>query len=130
MKALVMHLHTRLDAPWSKTVYASDASGDGFGVCSASFDEELVRKTGSWLERWRFRRLLPHEWAPRRRALGELPEITDPTTATDSPLVTQQWKLRVGFPEVDHAFHKNSAPWKTLFAGPFRYTEHITLKEG
>ncbi len=30
MKALALCLYTRLDATWSKTVYGSDASGDGF----------------------------------------------------------------------------------------------------
>ena len=93
-------LASDLDQPFSDVVFASDASGSGAGVCRTRFDVQQVEKVACWNEKWRFRRLLPHEWAPRRRALGEFDEITDPRTVDASQADDGQWLCRGGFPEV------------------------------
>ena len=59
----------RLDLKWSGTVRATDACETGWGACSAEIGTAAARSHGLWNERWRFRRLRPDEWAPRRRAL-------------------------------------------------------------
>ena len=64
---------------------ATDASTSGWGICRTHRPASEVQALGQWEERWRFRRLRPDEWAPRRRAIpafGELDVLTDPRTAT------------------------------------------------
>lgn len=130
MSAICMHLQTSLDAPWSQTCRASDASGSGMGVRAASFSEDAVADVGKWREKWRFKRLSPTEWAPRKSALDELDELTDPRTVVGAPArLEDQWDLHEGFPEVPKSMC-DPGQWTALFAGRFKYDEHIGVKEG
>lgn len=67
----------RLDLGFPPVVAATDASMSGVGECQAAWPEEAIRDAAKWQEKWGFRRLAPTEWAPRRRALNELHEITE-----------------------------------------------------
>jgi len=130
MSALTMLLGSDLSRPWSETVTCSDASPWGLGVCEKSVPCDKVAEMGRWQERWRFKRLEPNEWAPRRRALGELDEITDPRTVHNT-LITDDcdWKFRVGFPEVPEE-ECRAEDWKTVYAGKFAFKESIGILEG
>eukprot|EP00959_Pyramimonas_sp_CCMP1952_P356922 7473823-Pyramimonas_sp.AAC.1 len=124
-------LSARLDRPWSPVVTASDAANRGMAVCEAIFPVSAVASVGRWRERWRYRRLNPDEWAPRRRALAqEFAEIEDPLTVTAcSPSPSGPgWALHQGFPEVPRELATTG--YRTIYAGPLRYQEHIGVKEG
>ena len=62
-------LFADLRKPWSLTLTASDASPEGYGICETIVSPEEGASLGDWWERWRFKRLEPEQWAPRRRAL-------------------------------------------------------------
>lgn len=84
----------------------------------------------AWQEKWRFRRLWPTEWAPRRRALDEVHEV--PALSSVRPELAgddRSWAMRRGFPEIDEAVVRQ-ARWKTVYAGPFRLHERSGLKDG
>ena len=131
MKSVVFLLVAELDLPWSTRVLTTDASEQGIGVCVKEVEVGEVRDTAQWNEKWRYKRLDPSEWAPRRRALGEFPEITDPHTVTPAdPLEYSEnrFEMRKGFPEVpDHITSEQN--WKTLYAGPMQ-REDIGILEG
>lgn len=67
---IVPMLFSSLRRPWSDVVTCTDASPDGYGICQTTLPNETVNNIGRWQERWRYKRLPPSEWAPRRRALG------------------------------------------------------------
>ena len=116
---------------WSQTITATDASPEGYGVCERECGVEDVRSVGKWSERWRFRRLPPEEWQPRRRATGLNP-FSDISTGgasgeTSDPLEYVSNEL---FPEVPFSLMEPEA-WHTVLMGRWRVaSEHITLKEG
>ena len=58
-----------LDAPWSDTVTAVDASEAGFGVCEANWGHEQAGEVGALRERSCFRGPLAPSATPRERAL-------------------------------------------------------------
>ena len=97
--AVSVLLASQLDRPWSSTVTATDASTTGFGVCEKTIEPSIVSELGRWHEKWRFRRLQPDEWAPRRRALDDFPEITDPSTVLTNNVI-DGWARVTGFPVV------------------------------
>ena len=44
-------------------------------------ETSAIQDIGRWSERWRYKRLPPSEWGPRRRALGpSLGPLYDPST--------------------------------------------------
>lgn len=67
---IVPLLHADLRRPWGNDVHCTDASPDGFGICSMTASLSEVSHVGRWNERWRYRRLPPEQWQPRKRALG------------------------------------------------------------
>ena len=124
--------------PWSPRMVTTDASPTGWGICSSLLDPELVATHGRWNERWRFRRLSPDEWAPRKRALA-LHEAVDPFHDLNTvplgvfrgnPLCAVppelRWREREGFPEIGPT---DDWGWKVDRLGVFKYDEHITAKE-
>ncbi|CAK0842121.1 unnamed protein product [Prorocentrum cordatum] len=125
--AVAALLGAQLDRPLSPTVTATDASTTGFGVCEKKLDSSEVSELGKWHEKWRFKRLQPEEWAPRRRALDDFPGITDPATVLANNVI-DGWAEVAGFPEAPrHVLHKEG--WRVIYKGPYRYVEHIGLKE-
>ena len=128
---LIPLLFADLRKQWSETVHCTDASPDGYGVCTRSLEAKHVESMGRWNERWRFRRLEPDEWGPRRRALG-----LDPFSDGDTVLGTgalfdeiDEMGTNENFPEipfeVTHPSH-----WKTVLMGKWRQDGAITAKEG
>ena len=132
-------LSGNLGRSWSSEVGATDAATNGWGMCERKLDPGQVRAIGVWNERWRFRRLEPSEWAPRRRAFDPPPDpILDPSTVVleDDPFLGTeptpselQWAPRAGFPEVPPDILKFE-DWQTLKAGRFKFKESIGAKEG
>ena len=130
MACLVPLLFSDLTREWSSCVTVGDASLSGLGVCERTLDVDTVREIGSWRERWRFKRLDPLEWAPRKRALGELDVVTDPqTVVVDQVPRDRQWAHLEGFPEVP-AWVTDPDHWNTIYAGRFKFKEHIGILEG
>ena len=50
-------LFADLRRDWSDEVHCTDASPDGFGVCSTFASVDEVQNVGRWNERWRYKRL-------------------------------------------------------------------------
>ena len=128
---------SRLDLPWSPYVTATDACESGWGACKAFIGSDKAREHGMWTERWRFKRLLPDEWAPRQRALREpdsqhLDVFADPRTvglaeSDEVPVPSEQkWKAYEGFPELGNVPEWD---WHVTRSGRFRYDENICVKE-
>ena len=130
-------LQTNLRRPWSPEIVCTDASPSGWGVCRAPIKASRAAEMGSWNDRWRYRRLDPDEWAPRRRALdgyGKDPFLD--LSSVDPPLLPgsshprgseMAWMAREGFPEVGDV---TDLDWRVSKLGLFKYDEHITSKEG
>ena len=55
IRSLLPLIAADLARPWCSTVYASDASPFGLGVCARKIDPASVRAIGSVAEKWRFR---------------------------------------------------------------------------
>lgn len=129
---IVPLLVASLRRPWSETVTCTDASPVGYGICQAVFDIDTVDSIGRWQERWRFRRLPPSEWAPRRRAMGA-DVVGDVATVTGNAPFHDESDLYVhneSFPEVPSGL-MNPHLWRTKKMGKWsNKAEHITLKEG
>ncbi len=124
-----------LGRPFSRRVVATDASPSGWGICAAELPPEKAAELGRWCERWRFRRLGPDEWAPRRRVEGlNLDPLAHPWTVPartfgESGFVVPsklQWEAREGFTEITDC---PKLLWKVTRLGRFRFEEHITAKE-
>ena len=117
--------------PWSDVITATDASPDGYGVCESLAPPGAARDLGAWNERWRFRRLPPEQWAPRKRQRGR-DVLSDPVTVglvTDA-FEEQQLYYNDDFPEVDSSFLMPDR-WHTVKMGRWGYKhEGITIKEG
>lgn len=128
---LIPLLFADLRREWSETVHCTDASPDGYGVCTRSLDAKLVESMGRWNERWRFRRLDPDQWGPRRRALG-----VDPFSDVSAVLGSgscfdelDEMETNVDFPEIPREVTQPSY-WKTVLMGKWRHEGAITVKEG
>ena len=129
-------LRANLSSKWGNDIIAFDASPYGWGCCSSQVGAVQAKELGAWRERWRFRRLEPPEWAPRRRAINKdsgLAVLTDPRTLSSQhdslecfrlPGSEQQWKEREGFPEFPPQL-LDSGNWKTEKFGKFNHKEHI-----
>lgn len=129
---IVPLLVAKLRRTWSETVFATDASPDGYGICERPLGLSSVRQIGGWNERWRFKQLPPEEWAPRTRALHRDP-LVDHVTVTGVSLeedIFNRYQRNEAFPEVDPEVME-PGDWKTVLMGRWGNTsEHITIKEG
>ena len=118
---------------------AVDSSLWGWGACSTTLPAVSAAALGAWSERWRYKRLPPEEWAPRRRLdltttlpdvlsdIGTaLPEPTLP--GSDIPLASElDWTVRAGFPDPPDI---RRWEWEISDWGRWRFKEHITQFEG
>ena len=68
---LIPLLFADIKRGWSDVITCTDASPDGFGICEQRVGGASAQRLGRWNERWRFKRLGPEEWAPRRRGSSE-----------------------------------------------------------
>lgn len=69
-RALLPLLVTHLSLPWQPTVYTSDASDTGYGVCESTWETSQVAFYGRRSERWRY--MAEDAIAARSHALGTL----------------------------------------------------------
>ena len=128
---LIPLLFADLRKQWSNTLFCTDASPDGYGVCCRDVEQTTAESLGRWNERWRFKRLGPEEWAPRRRALGRDPFVDGTTVVGDEWEYDQNDNVEQNedFPEVPLSVVEASQ-WKTVLMGKWRSSEAITVKEG
>ena len=129
---LVPLLVSNMKMPWSPIITCTDASPTGYGVCEYEAGVDVARQLGRWQERWRFRRLSPAEWQPRKRAAG-LDPFRDMGTVRgtlDEVDDLDQYTANESFPEIPAGI-MNPSLWRTVSMGKWEHTrEHITLKEG
>jgi len=129
---LVPMLFAALRRPWSSTVICSDASPQGFGLCEREDNISRIRDMARWHERWRFKRLDPCEWNPRRRAMGSdvVADMGTVLGVNEDERLLEQYVQNDDFPEIPKQF-MDPKSWKTCLMGKWgRQDEHITLKEG
>ena len=123
---LIPLLFADLRKQWSNILFCTDASPDGYGVCCREVERSTAESLGRWNERWRFKRLGPEEWAPRRRALGRDP-LVEGITVVGGDSIEQG--LNEDFPEVPLDV-VDSSHWRTVLMGKWRQKEAITVNEG
>lgn len=115
-----------------RTITCTDASPEGYGICSLDAGCDVARSLGCWQERWRFRRLAPEEWKPRARATGWDP-FRDASTFCGTLYDEDDldpYTSNEAFPEVPSSLLRPSR-WQTVSMGRWRDTsESITIKEG
>ena len=125
-------LFADLRRDWSDEVHCTDASPDGFGVCSTFASVDEVQNVGRWNERWRYKRLPPQDWQPRRRAMA-LDVFSDVSTVSGTGFHEMSYDNYIEnplFEEVPNGLLHPSR-WSTKMMGKWEHTEeHITLKEG
>jgi hypothetical protein len=127
-------LEAPLGQPWSQVATATDASPYGWGIVTRVLSPNIISDLGKWKENWRYKRLDPSEWAPRRRtSVTNDPYacITDPRTL-GHPVLSHstfelhpselKWIEREGFPEVPESLLTEG--WTTKRFGKFKYDEH------
>ena len=130
----------KLDLVWDPEVRCSDASTTGWGASTATPPYSEIQRTGVWDERWRFVRLPPEEWRPRRRAftaVQSLDCVEDPRTLGNQMHVFDVDGLQVPVPsELEIGFRKGFPEtqqkhwrWRTSTSGWFEYHESISVKE-
>ena len=118
-----------MSAPWSPTLTATDASSTGYGVCTRDVAHEQAAELGRWSERWRYRRLDPSEWCPRKRTVEPLDVLADPRTIFPHLRDDTSFREREGFPEVPADLMRPKLG-RTVFSAPLRTPDHITALEG
>lgn len=128
---LIPLLYADIRRGWCQTVQCTDASPDGFGICETTLSSTEVESMGRWCERWRYRRLPPEDWAPRRRALARDP-FSDPFTVLgwqEGDEEQHHFVENDNFPEIPLEY---LAPerWKTALMGKWDSQESIAIKEG
>eukprot|EP00959_Pyramimonas_sp_CCMP1952_P168048 3511778-Pyramimonas_sp.AAC.1 len=77
MAAVSPILSPGMSLGWAGEVRAVDARKSGCGAREGLLSTRWVGDVGRWVERWRFRRVQPSEWAPRAWALGERGAVID-----------------------------------------------------
>ena len=120
--------------PWNGEVVASDASEEGFGVCSRAWPASLAAQVGRTAERDRFKRAGGHN--ARESALTSAGFVRDDVTgrwlsgdlADEDYLEASGWKLDEKFPEVP-ATELTDHEWFTVRQGQWRKAEHIVHLE-
>ena len=87
----------------SGDIVCTDARATFMGACLLRDRPDLVEPADLWKERWRFRRIEPEEWRPRRRAVEKrlLDVFQDPSTArpNDGSTPLPEMMPREGFPD-------------------------------
>ena len=125
-------------AQWSPEVFASDASEEGYGVCHATWNRDLVAAVGRVKERSRFRRAAGRSardayfeaagfrQGPDGQWVEDPNEFDDGGDAESSsagggsvPSDLGRWEEDLSFPEIPHqqlASHR----WKVVMAQPWK----------
>ena len=120
--------------PWSSVVNVSDASEEGFGVCSSIWSPETVGEVGRVHERERFRRSGSHN--ARESALTSAGFVKNEATGKwraglvedEDYLASSGWALNDSFPEVPKDC-LDSGSWTTVRQGAWKRHEHIVHLE-
>ena len=129
---LIPLLFADLRKQWSNTLFCTDASPDGYGVCA------VVKSNGPQQSHWAggmrggdSRDWGLRKWAPRRRALGRDPFVDGITVVGDDGEYDsiEQVGLNEDFPEVPLDV-VDSSHWRTVLMGKWQQKEAITVKEG
>lgn len=116
--------------PWSSEVFCSDASPDGYGICTRSLSEHEISNIGLWQERWRYKQSTAEDWCPRERffrydppRIFDLPELT-PMFWSKQTFTFETKSSRKFFKEI-----LSPDDWKEMDSSWGAHC-HITLKEG
>lgn len=127
---LIPMLVADMRRPWSDTLLATDASPDGYGICESPVAAGVSRALGTWNERWRYRRLPPEQWAPRKRAIGRDVFNDVVTVLGDGESLGDEFVDNEDFPEVPKHL-LDFSNWRTAKLGKWGFKdESITIKEG
>ncbi|CAE7224534.1 unnamed protein product [Symbiodinium sp. CCMP2592] len=118
---------------WNDKVFISDASEEGFGICSATWPVDEVRKAGALKERLRFRRSGGHN--ARESALTAAGFVRDEISgawraselSAEEYLDSSGWEINQDFPEISGALLARD--WETVQAGEWARAEHIVHLE-
>ena len=119
--------------PWNTLVSASDASLEGYGVCTAHWPRSKVAATGRVQERSRFRRVGSHKARESALAAAGLtaggPEEVVQVVNNDRSEELADWALVADFPEVPAAGLRKQL-WTPRCWGRWHFKEDIHLLEG
>ena len=148
VRGILPLLHCSISGKVSTDIIAHDASSNGWGIVRGKASVGQVSEWSRWNENWRFKRLSPSEWAPRRRVFTQYPNLSphplhdvepcvlsDPVTAFDDvfpdssiPIPSELgWAMRSRFPEI--APEIDNLRFSCIKRGFFKYKEDITVKE-
>jgi hypothetical protein len=122
-----------LQRDWSDVVSCVDASKSGIGIVAGGAVSEDVRRCGRWHERWRYKRLPPEEWQPRKRSLAQVASGQEyvRSAVCDQPQLDHRilpLYLDKGFPEIPDKFI-HDIHWSTVTAKPMLFNEPIHILE-
>lgn len=118
---------------WDTTVYTSDASLSGIGVCKSVFTAQHVDEIGRRKEIWRYKCKAPV--APRKATVSHqddyvgLDPFADVETVKPCNLKREDpYEINDVFPEIsiDDMLPEK---WSFVFAAPMKYPEPITVLE-
>ncbi len=127
---LIPMLVADMRRPWSDTLLATDASPDGYGICESHVAAGVSRSLGTWNERWRYKRLPPEQWAPRKRASGRDVFNDVVTVLGEGGSLEDEFIDNDDFPEVPKHL-LDFSNWQTAKLGKWGFKdESITIKEG
>ena len=122
-----------LRRPWDCTVFASDASLSGIGVCKSDFSHTDVEQIGNFKEAWRYKTKSPI--APRKSTVShdDIAEGLDPfvdieTVKPCSLMREDPFELNDEFPEIDGDL-MDPKNWDFVFASQMKFPEAITVLE-
>ena len=122
-----------LRRPWDCTVFASDASLSGIGVCKSDFSHKEVEQIGIFKEAWRYKTRSPI--APRKATIShdDISEGLDPfldieTVKPCSLIREDPFELNDAFPEIDGQL-MDPKNWEFVFAAQMKFPEAITVLE-
>ena len=122
-----------LKRPWDSTVYASDASLSGMGVCKSEFATQRVNHIGRRKENWRYKCKAPV--APKKATVSH----HDPCVGLDpfidivtvKPCEVQHedpYEINDAFPEISFE-GMSPQKWIFVFAARMKFPEPITVLE-
>eukprot|EP00973_Karenia_brevis_P065312 9072014-Karenia_brevis.AAC.1 len=124
LRSILPMLYSNVDAGWDSTIYCSDASPTGIGVCARSLDVTQVGHIGRQAEKWRY---LAKEHIQARAAALNLEIGSREHTALDSsPFIIGSMAT---FDEIPKSIC-NPKDWKLLHVGKIKKFRHITFHEG
>ena len=122
-----------LRRPWDCTVFASNASLSGIGVCKSDISHEVIERIGNFKEAWRYKTKSPI--APRKATVShdDITQGLDPfldieTVKPCSLMREDPFELNDEFPEIDGEL-VDPKSWDFVFASHMKFPEAITVLE-